>query len=102
MKLHYLNGPKSGEVVVLTPPAVTLGRETDNDLSLLVEGISRYHAKIDFSDNVWTIRDLGSTNGTKIDGSVIAGPTPLKDGEKGGEKSSSSEKNKKTETTLRH
>jgi len=29
-------------------------------------------------------------------------PTPLKDGEKGGEKSSSSAKNKKTEATLRH
>jgi len=81
MKLHYLNGPKSGEVVVLTPPVVTLGREIDNDLSLLVEGISRYHAKIDFNGNVWTISDLGSTNGSKVDGNVIGGPTQLKGGE---------------------
>ena len=81
MKLYYLNGPKSGEAVDLSPPLVTLGRETDNDLSLLVGGISRYHAKLEYTENAWTIKDLGSTNGTKVNGELISTALVLKGGE---------------------
>ena len=81
MKLLYLNGPMSGEVIELIPPSLTLGRETDNDVSLLIEGVSRYHAKLEFIDNTWVIKDLGSTNGTKVEGLAITKPYVLVGGE---------------------
>ena len=72
---------KSGEVIELTPPSVTLGRETDNDISLLVEGISRYHAKLEYIDDCWYLKDLGSTNGTKVEGEIIEGRYRVKGNE---------------------
>ena len=79
MKLNFLNGPRSGETIELTPPGLSIGRETDNDLHILMQGISRYHAKIMWNSGVWTIQDLGSTNGTKINGNLITAPHTLAD-----------------------
>ena len=71
MKLVYLNGESSGCSYDLKQPATTLGRETDNDIQLLVGGVSRYHAVFEYSENLWTLRDLGSTNGTNLNGSRL-------------------------------
>lgn len=81
MKLSFTNGPRKGESVVLQPPGVCIGRESDNDIQLLVAGVSRYHAKISFDGVKWSIADLGSTNGTKVNGVKITGETPLKSGD---------------------
>ncbi|OGV51033.1 MAG: hypothetical protein A2X49_04580 [Lentisphaerae bacterium GWF2_52_8] len=81
MKLYFLNGSKAGEVFELNPPGISLGRETDNDVHLLIGGVSRYHAKIEAQNDAWAIRDLGSTNGTKINGTKIADAHTLKPGD---------------------
>jgi pSer/pThr/pTyr-binding forkhead associated (FHA) protein len=39
--------------------------------------ISRVHARFRNDENGWTIEDLGSTNGTKVNGVLITEPTPL-------------------------
>lgn len=77
MKLYYLNGEKAGESWDLQPPGASLGRETDNDIQLLVGGVSRYHARIEGDGDFWHIRDLGSTNGTKVNGMKISDSSPL-------------------------
>ena len=82
MKLYFTNGPREGESISLQPPGVCIGRESDNDIQLLVAGVSRYHAKISFDGTTWSIADLGSTNGTKVNGSKIDGETVLKPGDK--------------------
>ena len=71
MKLYFINGLREGESIVLQPPGVCIGRESDNDIQLLVAGVSRYHAKISFDGMKWSIADLGSTNGTKVNGIKI-------------------------------
>jgi hypothetical protein len=72
MKLFFIDGKKAGQEVDLRPPGISIGRETDNDVVLEGEGASRYHAKVEWRDDAWIIRDLGSTNGTKVDGERIA------------------------------
>lgn len=69
------------EVDGLTYPlrAVTrLGRGTDVDIRIDDPGVSRHHAEIVLGTDV-SIRDLGSTNGTYVDGRVVASQT-LRDG----------------------
>ncbi len=82
MKLFFIDGKKAGESFVLTPPGISLGRELDNDLVLDSEGCSRYHAKIEWTDEGWTIKDLGSTNGSKVNGIKIGAPCVLRENDK--------------------
>lgn len=81
MILQFLNGDKSGEKRQVMPPGLGIGRETDNDIQLLIGGVSRYHAKLEYKNDKWFIRDLGSTNGTKLNGSIIMEPVPLNNGD---------------------
>lgn len=78
MKIVYLNGDDAGKSVELTSTGLTIGRETDNHMQLPVGGVSRYHARIEFVDGVFMLRDLGSTNGTKLNGVVLQQVQQLK------------------------
>ncbi len=82
MKLFYMDGKKAGEAYNLTPPGISIGREIDNDLILDCDGCSRYHSKLEWSDDVWKLKDLGSTNGTKLNGEKISSTQTLKEGDK--------------------
>ena len=82
VKLYFLNGPRIGESQEIASNGVRIGRETDNDIQLLIGGVSRYHAKISPNPaGEWCIEDLGSTNGTKLNGNPLTMPTSLKDGD---------------------
>lgn len=67
------NGEETSEVFELNPPSV-IGRfdpavgPIDVDLAPLPEGayVSRKHAKITFEDGIWTLADMGSSNGTFV------------------------------------
>ena len=81
MILQFLNGDKSGEKRQVMPPGLGIGRETDNDIQLLIGGVSRYHAKLEYKNEKWFVRDLGSTNGTKHNGTIIMEPVQLNNGD---------------------
>jgi hypothetical protein len=49
-----------------------IGRGTDSDLQLLDQGISRRHLDVQFDGNVATAYDLGSTNGSTVNGHDIS------------------------------
>ena len=57
--------------VDLAEDAVTLGRTPDNTIPLPVEGVSRKHAQILFIGKGWEVVDLGSRNGTKVNGEKV-------------------------------
>ena len=61
----------------------SLGRAIDNDVVLPDTYVSRKHAKISFENGLYVIEDLGSTNGTFLNGDNIQGKgkQPLKDGD---------------------
>lgn len=49
-----------------------IGRESDNDLILTDARVSRYHAVVELIKGRWVIRDLGSANGTTVNGQLIS------------------------------
>jgi pSer/pThr/pTyr-binding forkhead associated (FHA) protein len=60
---------------------VTIGRQASCSIVIADSNISRVHARLRAVDNGWTIEDLGSTNGTKVDGELIIEPTLLSHGQ---------------------
>jgi hypothetical protein len=57
--------------VTLGSPTVTIGRLADCDVVLTDKGASRKHAQLRLREGTWTITDLGSTNGTRLNGQTI-------------------------------
>lgn len=57
--------------VALAQAQITLGRDSDNDIVLPAEGVSRYHARLQATTTGWSIVDLGGVNGTRINGERI-------------------------------
>lgn len=66
--LRVVCGPGVGAVVPLAGEAVTLGRDSDCTVPIKAGNISRNHARIDCVDGYWLLTDLGSTNGTWLNG----------------------------------
>jgi hypothetical protein len=55
----------------------TIGRSHDGDLVVLAASVSREHAELRRTDAGWQVRDLGSRNGTFVDGARCQGRVPL-------------------------
>jgi hypothetical protein len=71
-----------GRRVVLDQDNVTLGRLPECEIALADAGVSRRHAEVRRGgDNTWLVSDLGSTNGTKVNGLRISAPRQLQDGD---------------------
>jgi hypothetical protein len=71
-----------GRRVVLEEATVTLGRLPECELALADTGVSRRHAEVRRGpDSTWLVADLGSTNGTKVNGLRISEARRLQDGD---------------------
>jgi pSer/pThr/pTyr-binding forkhead associated (FHA) protein len=57
-----------GDPIVLTQPVMTAGRRESCDICLRFPNISGLHCEFSFREGYWFVRDLGSTNGVKING----------------------------------
>ena len=71
----------AGAQISLGDGEVSVGRDAENKVSLHAQGVSRYHARVYFENGSWTVEDLGSTNGTRINNSKLEGKQPLNDGD---------------------
>lgn len=74
-----LAGPRYGDEIAVPKPVVTLGRGTGCDVVIDDDSVSAQHARLEFDLGAWRITDLGSTNGTAVEGVKLAPevPTPL-------------------------
>ncbi|MDR2035110.1 MAG: FHA domain-containing protein [Coriobacteriales bacterium] len=68
--LTVTKGPLQGQIFDLDPLPVVIGRDPECDLFLNNMTVSRRHAIIEKKDEKLVLKDLGSLNGTWIDGKV--------------------------------
>jgi DNA-binding SARP family transcriptional activator len=71
-----------GQRIVLAGSPVVLGRQADCDLVLHDEQASRRHAQVEPGPEGFVLVDLGSTNGTLLNGRPVDGPAPLAPGDR--------------------
>jgi predicted component of type VI protein secretion system len=81
MKLVVLAGAKEGTEIPLKKEKFLIGRASDCTLRAGSEAISRHHCLVTRVDGVVAVRDLGSRNGTHVNGQKIAAETPLQHGD---------------------
>lgn len=77
--LTILKGPQTGSTFLLDSPEVTIGRDPGSAVFLNDMTVSRHHAVLRVSGLSATIEDLGSLNGTWVDGAIVNNAT-LQDG----------------------
>jgi pSer/pThr/pTyr-binding forkhead associated (FHA) protein len=80
-QLTMRTGPNPGTVYALEDEHIGIGRDASNDISVNDAEVSRRHARLTFQGGKFVLEDLGSTNGTYVNGQRLTGPRVLKSGE---------------------
>src|SRR5215212_8623813 len=80
-QLIMRSGPTPGAAYTLEGDQITIGRDSTNGIAINDAEISRRHARLTFQGGKYILEDLGSTNGTFVNGQRLAGPRVLKPGE---------------------
>jgi pSer/pThr/pTyr-binding forkhead associated (FHA) protein len=57
-----------GDAIPLLSDVMTIGRRESCDICLKFQNISGSHCELALKEGVWHVRDLGSTNGVKVNG----------------------------------
>ena len=80
--LRFISGKyQGGEYALAEGQEIVIGRSSELDMVLVEEMVSRKHARIALADGVISIADLGSTNGTFVNGEKVDEGT-LKEGDR--------------------
>lgn len=74
------SGPRSGLELDLPETGLTIGRSSGSGLQIKDDYTSSNHAKIVRWRDQWVVQDLGSTNGTFVEGKRISESTPVRVG----------------------
>jgi FHA domain len=74
-------GPAKGKTFVVTQEGAIIGRLPESPVSIGDERLSREHAKIDYRTDSFWLTDLGSTNGTALNGVLLKQPHVLASGD---------------------
>jgi pSer/pThr/pTyr-binding forkhead associated (FHA) protein len=80
-QLIMRSGPTPGAAFTLEGDQLTIGRDSTNEIVINDAEVSRRHARLTFQGGKYVLEDLGSTNGTFVNGQRLAGPRVLKPGE---------------------
>jgi hypothetical protein len=73
-------GMEAGERLPLLS-TTSIGRDGANDIVLDDTFVSAQHANITWNGNGWVLQDLGSTNGTRVNGKEVRKAVPVKPGD---------------------
>ncbi len=79
-RLLITAGDKAGYQLKLDRREITIGRAETSDLVIDDEFASTNHARLVKLNDEWTLQDLGSTNGTFLDGVKVTSPVAFKVG----------------------
>lgn len=75
------SGPTPGVTFPLEGDQLTIGRDASNGVAINDAEVSRKHSRLSFQGGKYVLEDLGSTNGTFVNGQRLAGPVVLKPGD---------------------
>jgi len=82
---HHGAGDADRPAPMVFPPgsgtSFTIGRTQDSDLRIADLSVSRRHAKLDRGEGGWLLSDLGSHNGTRVNGWLVREPVPVRAGD---------------------
>jgi pSer/pThr/pTyr-binding forkhead associated (FHA) protein len=77
-RLIVRRGPQPNQIYDLNKGIITLGRDITNDIVINDPEVSRHHCRLTQGGGGYTIEDLGSTNGTFINGQRLTGHPGLR------------------------
>ncbi|GBD36523.1 FHA domain-containing protein FhaA [bacterium HR36] len=80
VRISVLNA-REPQAFVLRPPEVVIGRGRECDFRIRARDVSRRHCRIIFHPTHVAVEDLGSTNGTIVNGQPVTGSVALKSGD---------------------
>ena len=71
--LLMVEGPAPGKRIFMDQPVLLIGRDERCDIVIAERQVSRHHASITLEDDSHVVRDLGSKNGTFVNGQELDG-----------------------------
>jgi FHA domain len=80
-QLVMRSGPTPGATFALEGDQLIIGRDVTSNIAIGDAEVSRKHARLTFQGGKYVIEDLGSTNGTFVNGQRLTGPVVLKPGD---------------------
>ena len=80
-RLVMRSGPTAGKSFILDTPEVFIGRDLNNEVVINDPEVSRRHTRLFLQGVSYVVEDLGSTNGTSVNGQRLMGPYTLRPGE---------------------
>jgi hypothetical protein len=75
------SGPNPGKIYPLEAPELIIGRDANNGISINDAEVSRKHAKLSLHGTAYVLQDLGSTNGTFVNGQRVTSTQVLNAGD---------------------
>jgi hypothetical protein len=75
------SGPTPGATFSLEGDQLVIGRDSSSAIAINDAEVSRKHARLNFQGGKYVIEDLGSTNGTFVNGQRLVSPVVLKSGD---------------------
>jgi two-component system cell cycle response regulator len=78
--IKVLTGLEAGRVHLVTTDTLVVGRASTCDLRIDDSSLSRQHCRIHKTNGAYFVEDLGSRNGTQVNGARIKAPMALQDG----------------------
>ncbi|MHC5002597.1 MAG: FHA domain-containing protein [Planctomycetota bacterium] len=81
--LFVVTGPSRGTYLAIRRGSIVAGRAESSDLQLVDHAVSRRHVEVLVAADRsgFTVRDLHSTNGVRLNGEPVIGERPLEDGD---------------------
>ncbi len=83
-QLIMRQGPQPGEILSLNKQMMAIGRDGRYDIVIIDPEVSRQHARLTLQPEGYLLEDLGSTNGTFVNGARLTQPHLLTDGDQVG------------------
>lgn len=81
-ELKIIEGPLAEKIIKLKPGKLIVGRAADCQLRPDSDLVSRYHCVLRVDEYTVRVRDMGSRNGTNVNGRLIKADTRLMNGDK--------------------